>query len=212
MNKYEILSVLNSIGDVVPLNLSINVSKLKNELETIDQNLWKIYNPSSRTNNRYGLSLTSIDGSDSGVNLTSLIEYNKQHETNYTELSFRTKTKAYYHCESLHPVFNLFGDYIGRSHLLKVDAGGYFPPHRDSPGWACETFRVLVMGPKSVPPFFNFVLEDRILNLQQGRVYFINTRKMHSVFSTTNNTIQLVLNVELCKESVDIILNNLEST
>lgn len=211
MNKYEILSVLSSVGDIIPLDLSINVSKLKTELETIDQSYWKIYNPLSKNNNRFGLSLTSIDGNNDGIDLTSLIEYNKKHGTDYTELSFKTKTTAYHHCTSIHPVFELFGNYVGRSHFLKLNAGGYFPPHRDSPGWACETFRILVMGPKSVYPFFNFIYEDKILNLQQGRVYFMNTRKMHQVFSTTNDAIQLVLNVELCKESVDIILNNLES-
>jgi hypothetical protein len=40
-----------------------------------------------------------------------------------------------------------------------------------------------------------WIQEEQILNLTLGQVYFINTSKLHSLFSFVDNCIMLVLNV-----------------
>ena len=37
--------------------------------------------------------------------------------------------------------------------------------------------------------------EDRVLNLELGATYFINTSRLHSLFSFVNNCLMLVLNI-----------------
>jgi hypothetical protein len=91
---------------------------------------------------------------------------------------------------------NFWGQNLGRTHFLRLDQGGFFPPHRDNGAIvAVPTFRILV-------PIYNFgvndvkwIQEDRVLNLELGATYFINTSRLHSLFSFVDNCLMLVLNV-----------------
>ena len=40
-----------------------------------------------------------------------------------------------------------------------------------------------------------WVQEEKILNLKLGQVYFINTSRLHSLFSFVDNCVMLVLNI-----------------
>ena len=72
--------VMGHLGNTFPLDFSINIKKLKEQLQDFDAD-WKQYNP-RKPNNRQGLSITSLDGGLSGVpDLDSLFEYNKQNNT-----------------------------------------------------------------------------------------------------------------------------------
>ena len=56
------------------------------------------YNP-RKPINRYGLSVTSLDGGVSGIpDLDSLGEYNKENNTQYTERDFETTTPVIEGC------------------------------------------------------------------------------------------------------------------
>ena len=85
---------------------------------------------------------------------------------------------------------------MGRTHFLRLDKGGFFPPHRDNGALVgVPSFRILV-------PINNFgindmkwIQEERILNLKLGQVYFINTTKIHSIFSFIEECTMLVVNV-----------------
>ena len=48
-----------------------------------------------------------------------------------------------------------------------------------------------------------WVQEDKVLDLRVGQFYFINTTKIHSVFSFVDNCLMLVLNVSHCPEVLD---------
>ena len=56
---------LSNLGDVVPLNISVNIEKTRKELEYFKDE-WKQYNP-RKPNPRQGLSITSYDGKLSGI-------------------------------------------------------------------------------------------------------------------------------------------------
>ena len=79
---------LLTFGDVIELRLNCNVSKL---LYNTKQYEWKRYNP-RKDIPRYGLSVTSLDGSLNGIDLDSIAEYNKENGTSYNESSFKTFT------------------------------------------------------------------------------------------------------------------------
>lgn len=160
---------------------------------------------------RYGLSITSLDGGLSGVpDLDSLIEYNKENNTSYRESDFKTFTPVYEH-EGLNFLLKPIERFIFRTHVLKMNPGGYFPPHRDFKGTNFDSFRLIVPLENIKPPAFNFILEDRILHWNVGSLYFLDTAKMHYLFNASfSPSYMIVVNVSLHEESVNFILRHLK--
>ena len=87
---------LTRLGDFYALN-----RRLENEDEVIHRleestHLWRKYNPKKNKNGRYGISLTSLDGGDSGIpDLDSIREFNEENGTSYDEVSFREKAEFF---------------------------------------------------------------------------------------------------------------------
>lgn len=184
---------LLTFGDVIELRLECNVSKL---LNNIKQYPWKQYNPRKKIN-RYGLSVTSLDGSLNGIDLDSIAEYNKENGTQFKESSFKTFTEVYRNCDETRKLAEPFKNWLWRSHFLNFRRGGYFPPHRDMRHIGQqESFRILVPLKNCNTPNMYFMYENKPLNFNMGKAYFVNTNKMHSVFSFTDESYMLVLNVE----------------
>lgn len=163
------------------------------------------YNP-RKDINRYGLSITSLDGGLSGVpDLDSLLEYNFQHGTKYREKDFREPTPVYF-WPSLKAILDPIQKHIFRSHILRIDIGGFFPPHRDFYGRRVDSFRIIIPLLNCNPPNFTFLHEDKILNWQEGHMYFVDTAKLHYLFNTNRNpAYMIVLNVDLHEEAIDYV-------
>lgn len=189
---------LRALGDVVELKHQINIESTRIELSHFE-NDWRQYNPQKPWIRRRGLSVTSLDGGISGnPDLDSLNEHFKRSGIRHSENDFKTLTKVYQACPSIHPLINDYLPNIGRSHFIRLEEGGFFPPHRDdfdSSAWAA--YRILV-------PLFNcdkknfvFLMEDQRIWMEPGRAYFVNTAKYHSVFSFAENCCQLVLNIPM---------------
>jgi len=158
---------------------------------------WKEYQGHKKPNNRWGLSVTSLDGGYSGEpDLNSLREWHRLHGESYTEGDFTTRTNMCALLPELDEFLNFWGKNLGRTHFLRLDQGGFFPPHRDNGALvAVPTFRILI-------PIYNFgindvkwIQEEPVLNLELGATYFINTSRLHSLFSFVDNCLMLVLNV-----------------
>jgi len=167
------------------------------------------YNPRKNVD-RWGLSITSLDGGVSGLpDLDSLKEYNKENMTTYTEREFNKPTPVFDHPDLrnfLQPVKN----YIFRSHILKLNPGGYFPPHRDFWGTELGSFRIVIPLKNIDPPGVNFILEDKILNWKQGHMYFLNTAKVHYTFNASFlPSYWMVLNLSTQQETVDYVISNI---
>ena len=198
---------LSSLGDIVPLDFCLDIKQLEKELSQFEGD-WKQYNP-RKPNNRQGLSITSLDGKLSGVpDLDSLFEYNKQHNTNINEVDISVKTPVASNISVIQRLLDVF-DTLGRSHFIRLNTGGFFPPHRDGKILDITCFRVLTLCHNCTPSQFTFMHEDKIIKLEPGRPYFINTRKMHSVFSYVDNSVQCVLNVPLTKNNYNSIIEHL---
>jgi hypothetical protein len=134
------------------------------------------YNPRKNVN-RWGSSLTSLDGGVSGVpDLDSLYEYNKLNGTNYREKDFTVKTETYKkNFQFLDEKFDL-----GRSHIIRLGTGGFFPYHRDLDP---ETFRLIYTINNCDPNSLVLLLGDKVMPLESKRWYYLNTKMVHSVFS-----------------------------
>lgn len=199
-----------NFGDVI--ELSLPTWNLGNTVNVLTKHPgWVQYNP-RKLNKRQGLSVTSLDGGFSGVpDLDSLREYNLENSTQYVESNFRARTSIVNYIPELNVVLDEFPDH-GRCHFLKLDSGGFFPPHRDNgiSSTLPKTFRLIV-------PVCNFdnnqmiwLQDGKVLNFTLGRTYFINTTKVHSLFSFVDMSCCFVMNIEATEKSLDSILKNLE--
>ena len=178
---------------------------LKKQL-TLNLDKWVFYNSSKPGYKRYGLSLFSLDGGTSGdIDLNSILEYNKKNQTHYTELSFRVPTCYWKEFSSLSKPLKGIEKSLGRSHLIRLDNGGFFPPHRDL---GMDVFRLIAFF-NSKPDTLTFLLDDQKVHFFTNRLYFFNARRTHSLFSFKDNAIILVLNVEYNKDSMNFVIKNL---
>jgi hypothetical protein len=158
---------------------------------------WKEYQPHKKGYNRYGLSVTSLDGGYSGEpDLFSLTEYKKITGIGHTEYDFKRRTSIVEFLPELNELLDFFEPALGRVHFLRLDKGGFFPPHRDNGLFvSVDSYRILVPIHGFGINDMKWIQEETVLNLREGYTYFINTTRAHSLFSFTDNCIMLVLNV-----------------
>ena len=198
MDNTTLYSILTRFGDYFQLRLNFNTGNIINEL---DENFeWVQYNPRKNID-RQGLSITSLDGGLSGKpDLDSLYEHYNETGEIYKESNFNNKTSVYpYFRKWLDPLES----HLGRTHVIRLNRGGYFPPHRDNKHSNIESFRLfLPLNYDSRTTFF--MLEDKKLEFTNGIMYFIDTAKMHTLFHCADNPFYFVVaNITLSKESVD---------
>ena len=195
---------LLSFGDIIELNLVCNPSKIRNEIKAFK---WMPFIQTVRNAgvNRYGISITSLDGEMSGVpDLASIYEYNEENNTRLSELSFNTLTDFYWQSGETRKLIDPYKKWIGRTHFVNVRRGGFFPPHRDYKRIQnATTFRILVPIHHCNPNHMYFIYEGVPVNFTHGSAYFINTNKVHSIFSFSDQCSMLVMNIEITPESLE---------
>lgn len=191
----SITDVIVNFGDIIELDFPLwNLENSRNHL--FNHEGWVQYNP-RKSVNRKGLSVTSLDGKYSGIpDLDSLREFNILNNTQYHELDFKNRTDIVNFIPELNILLDAFPDH-GRCHFLKLDSGGFFPPHRDNGTTSLNpsTFRLIV-------PLHNFqkyqlewIHDGSLTYFELGKAYFINTTKVHSLFSFVDNAICFVMNI-----------------
>jgi hypothetical protein len=166
------------------------------------------YNPRKNIK-RFGLSITSLDGNLTGKpDLDSLLEYNRENSTTYSEKDFRKKTPVYYY-QQFEKIIEPISDNIFRTHVIKLDPSGYFPPHRDFYGTRIDSFRLIMPLLNCNPPELNFVFEDRILKWDHGSIYFVDTAKVHWLFNIGPfPAYMIVFNVDLNEHTIKYVTEN----
>lgn len=195
---------LSSFGDQIKLNINFDSNKF---IDWTEENFNYIkYNP-RKDINRWGLSITSLDGGLSGIpDLDSIKEYNKENNTNYKEKDFNVPTVVLKH-NSLEKITEPWKDHLFRCHILKLGPGGFFPPHRDIMSPYPSSFRI-ISPLKNIDSVF-FILDNKILNWTIGSLYYLNTAKSHTLFNASMNfSYWLVLNVSLNEDSVTNVIKN----
>ena len=197
--------VLARYGDVYGLKCQLNPSRVMDELKLYEDD-WIPYNPRKNIP-RYGLSITSLDGGLSGIpDLDSVKEYNEKNNLNLDETSFNKKTELW---PLVEPALKPFENHLGRTHFIKMERTGCFPPHRDQFTIDVNSFRLFIALENCNPPNNYFIIDEKIYHWENGRVYFINTCKEHTVFTTGNRSTFCVANIIINEQSVQTVLDNL---
>jgi len=184
---------MSQYGVHYPLTIKMNSDKF---IDWTENNFeYKKYNPRKKID-RYGLSLTSLDGDVTGIpDLDSIIEYNIENNSEYREKDFNVKTNVFN--KDLQEKMHCFDPYIFRSHVLKINPGGFFPPHRDQIT-EINSFRIIVPAKNCSNKGVNFLIEDRKLHWDEGRFYFLDTVKTHTLFNASSEpSYWIVFNIQV---------------
>ena len=209
LKQVQLYQSLLSLGRVIPLQKPEGMEHHINEKILSFESHFKYYNPRKKGYNRYGLSITSREGDFSHIpDLDSLMEYNKENGTHFDESDFRKWTPFFKACTELNELMIPFHKYIGRSHILRLNEGGFFPFHRDGGlSFSVKHFRLLI----ALKSYYNFVflLDDERICFEPGRLYFVDTRLSHAVFSFENKSDFVVFNIDLCENSVKAVMKSL---
>lgn len=200
---------LTNLGSYTKLGLALDGTSVINGLLPFSEN-WCPYNEKKDVhNNRWGLPVTSHSGDVmDNYHLNSFGYMQRYHDIEMKEENFTTPTAVYHSIPAIKNLVDVFSPDIGRVHILKVNQGGFFPPHRDFVGVAPEYFRLsCVFGNCSE---FNYVqtLHDQIFRPDRGHLYFINFQLNHSVFSFSDNLYNLILTVKLNRRTHDLIIKH----
>lgn len=181
--------------DVIELRMPVDGMAL-NRLEPT----WHKYH-AEKNIDRYACSITSSDGNDNeGVNFASLYSYNQANGTNFNEMSFKTPTQ---HARPFSHLLNNFD--VGRSHYLKISKAGYFPWHRDADP---TSFRIIYTISGCASNNLVWILDDKVLKLEDKRWYYINTTKKHCLFAF-DTTMLAVFNLATTQDNYIKLYNHM---
>jgi hypothetical protein len=203
------LALLN-LGPFEPLNIRINIGQYLQEIKQFD-NDWVDYLPrTDRPNNRKALTLTNLPGK-THKDVPSLAQASYAAGRRLSELEFNQPTDVYNSCTSLQPFLDQWSP-LGRTFIVQSNTGGYFVPHRDHPSMPRECFRLIVFLNNCGPLQYDWLMDDRKMNIQMGQVYYVNTRMTHRTISWVDNSQHLILNIPFTTENVARVIASLAHT
>jgi len=193
---------LQALDSFELLEPKINLNQFERELSLFD-NDWEPYQPKPWvTNNREALVLSGLEGSTPSENLSvpeaRIMTGNKR----LLDVDFNHKTEVYHELKSLHPLLEPFGT-LGRTFLVKVNAGGWFPPHKDYPLIIRKTIRIVAFLSKNCDSdSFEWSHSGVKQDIIPGRAYWVDTMKAHRTHSWKDNSIHLIVNIPKTWENV----------
>lgn len=201
---------LDAIGDFVPLNFKADLFQFQQEIKKY-KDMWVPYlHREGVLNDRQGLNLVGLPG-DSLTDSLSMPEAMKRTGRRLTELDFDTPTDLYYDLKSIHPLMEAFPK-LGRCSLVKVNTGGWFPKHRDGILLQRNTFRIVLFLTNTGHQHYEWEHDYRVRQIEEGRAYYIDTRKTHRTHSYVHDSIHLVMNIPKTYENVLRVLDMLDAS
>ena len=184
---------------LTPLDIKIDCKQFMTDIQLYN-NYFEQWGTTHTHLPRYGLALVNEHGSlhaNDPVN-GSMMAWNKQHpDTPFLDLDF-TKPTPVMDMPSLNPL-RVFDSHWCRSNIFKWNNGAEFYPHIDTviPSawfrlWACINADDLHVR------FYDEAtgtMKD-VTDIEQGRVYIINTTLVHDAYTRADDTYQLFLSVK----------------
>lgn len=209
LERAALWSSLVHLGPFVKTKWRLDPFTVEKQLEQFKEN-WCPYNvKKDQHNNRWGLPVTSHTGDvTDNYHLNSFGYMQRYHSIEMKEENFTTPTAVYHAIPDIKNLVDIFYPDIGRVHLLRIDRGGFFPPHRDFHGVSPEYFRLLTVFGRCSPENYVQMVDGRPIYPESGWTYFANTQLDHSVFSFSDNLYALVLTVKLNEKNHDLIMKN----
>lgn len=191
---------LKELGDFVPLNITFDCEKLLREISEFKES-WSPYMSSTAHNNkRYGLPIIhhkqDIDGTP-----ISIQDGRKETQQPLTDLDYTKRTRVIEQSSEIEKLVEKF-EPIYRSYLIRLDAGGFFPPHRDQLWLGRDTFRLVGFVNKCSESEFVWLHDNKRIDIKTGRLYLVNTQLRHQTFSYVDGCTHIIMNPGLTLKNV----------
>lgn len=198
---------LDAIGPWEPLDFRIDPNKwLNDQKELVD--LWRPFQPKEGIlNDRDSILLYGMLG-DTPISPAGLAQYKKKlgYKPKESDLCYPTDAANLLTC--CNEIFDYFGP-LGRSFLIKLNAGGFYPKHRDHILLNRDTFRLIAfLG--DAQDNMEWEVSGQIRQFLPNTVYYVDTRKLHRLSSWRPNSTMVVINVRKTWINVLKVLSRLK--
>jgi hypothetical protein len=199
---------LGTMCDWIEFEPGFKKDKLLKEIEPF-KNDWKRYNP-KKPNNRWGLSITSIDGGLHGIpDLTSLRDWEIQTGEQIHNHDLNVPTDVYKNCPTLQAILEPWKPWLGRCHFLRMDRGSFFPEHFDINKEDYSYDEVRFVGFVKCNEYdFKWIYDDKVIKGRPGSLWYFNGNKRHSVFSFRDDVVLLVMCLKFDKDLFQKMLDH----
>ncbi len=168
---------LTALGDFEALNFKITTQQWDTDQKKFND-LWRPFQPKEHTlNDRESIVLYGLE-TDTSTSPAGLSQYKALYGYKPQEVDMKYPTDAGKQIESLKEVFDYFSP-IGRSYLLRLNSGGFFPPHRDSIHISRKSIRLIAFLGNECTTGLEWEVSGQRRWFQTNTVYYVDTRKMH---------------------------------
>lgn len=191
---------LLSLGDWEPLNFNFEVDEWEQNQKSISKYYTPFQPKKEVLNDRHSVLIYGLKG-DHPSRPTGLDQIRKELGYMPLEEEFKYPTEAHPLLTSYHKVFDHFGE-MGRSFVLKLNAGGFYPYHRDFPFITRNTIRLIGFHGNSNQDQLEWEVSGQRQPILPNTLYYVNTIKRHRLSSWKHNSDMVVLNVPKTWENV----------
>ena len=186
INPINLLTLLNSYGDVVELNQKLDSDQVIKELEQLE---WE-----KGPNGKQGINLT---GPEKGLGLEDKNKHDKDQPVNENLLK----------CPSLYSFFKQWSN-LARCRAVKLEAGSFFTMHRDAFRFNPQ-IRIFIPLNKTEIHQWNFLYDTKRVEFKPGVPYVLNTRKQHGSFAMEGGIYHILMSLYLTEANLKTIINSL---
>jgi len=195
---------LSALGTWEPLKFRIS-NWHRDEKELTD--LWRPFQPKPGiANDRDSILVYGAPGAEP-TDPCGLAQMAAKSGVKPDEDSMRIPTSAQSKIKCLQEVFDYFD--LGRTFLVRLNQGGHYPPHRDHMLLTRPTFRLIAFLGDSTGKL-RWEVEGHRVHVEPNHVYYVDTRKTHSLWSSGPQSTMCVFNVMKDWENVMKILSMLK--
>jgi hypothetical protein len=183
---------LDAIGPWEALNFHLDSNTWLNDQKNL-VDLWRPFQPKEGIlNDRDSILLYGMPG-DTPTSPAGLAQYKKKlgYKPKESDLCYPTEAANLLTC--CNEVFNYFSP-LGRSFLIRLNAGGFYPRHRDHLLLNRDTFRLIIFLGDSQDSM-EWEVAGQIKQFLSNTVYYVDTRKVHRLASWSPNSTMVVINV-----------------
>lgn len=190
---------LNALGDWTLLKFKFDHNQWIQDQKLLEP-FWRPFQPREGIlNDRDSILIYGMNG-DTCDTPTGLAQYLQRIGYVPDESEMKYPTEARQHFKTCDEVFDYF-DPVSRTFIVKLNAGGFYPRHRDFPYISRKTFRLIAfLGDSSDQ--LEWEVDGRIMHFIPNRIYYVNTMKMHRLCSWRHDSAMVIFNVDKTWENV----------
>lgn len=194
------------------LTFKPDLQKFKDEIKLWEDEWAPYLQREGQPNNRYGLLLTGLEG-DEPRSGSSLPEAWERHgDKNILDIDFKHPTELYDSLESIKPLLDYFSP-LGRTYLLRMGPGSFFPPHKDDIHISRKTFRIAGFLGGADAKNFIWTIDGQRVNITNGDIAYINTQKTHATAVWNSEwSYHLIMSIPKTWENVQKLLSICENS